>query len=105
MRFEGLAGWIGTAAVGIALVGGFVLALNEHDWARSGDETSSPAQRSREIVLPSLAELERERDAAQQAYRQAEATGRHTAISSALDRLDAAARRYNAAKLRNLEGP
>jgi hypothetical protein len=50
--------------------------------------------------------LEREREAAQQAYRRAEATGRHGEIAAALIRLDDAAQRYNEAKLRNQEeGP
>ena len=69
---------------------------------RASSARARPVRRPA-VVLPSLAELEYERDTAQTAYRDAEARGGRAAAAAALERFNAAARRYNDAKLHHFE--
>ena len=104
MRFDALG--IVAVVVGIALVAGFVFVMNDRD-ARARQAPAlaqeSLSQRQQAVEESDLYQLKEERDAAQRAFRAAERSGERGAITAALDRFNAASRRYAEAKLRRAE--
>lgn len=107
MQFDGLAGWVGTSVVGLVLVAGAVLVLNERDARIRGDGGAaggSLVERQQQLTPPSLHELEAARDAAQAELRAAQKRGDRGAVSAALDRFNAIGRRLADAKLRHANG-